>query len=152
MAPRQPQQRQPYAGRGRSFDAAQTSRYPQQNRYDGGRRYDAPQREASRPAPDAFAAKADVPPRPRRENTFNPELGNINPAVPELIASGECRDGEGVLEIHPDGYGFLRAENCLPGPNDVYVSIAQIRRFNCVPATLSRARPGPPGRATATAG
>ena len=34
-----------------------------------------------------------------------------------------------MLDIQPDGYGFLRAENCLPGPNDVYISIAQIRRF-----------------------
>ena len=34
--------------------------------------------------------------------------------------------GEGILEVLPDGYGFLRAENCLPGANDVYVSPAQI--------------------------
>ncbi len=128
------QPRQPYAPRGRSFDAApqQPARYPQQNRYDNTRRYDAPQRDIPpRPAQDAApAARPEMPPRPRRENTYNPELGTINAAVPEMIASGECRDGEGVLEIHPDGYGFLRAENCLPGPNDVYVSIAQIRRFN----------------------
>ena len=38
--------------------------------------------------------------------------------------------GEGILEVLPDGYGFLRAENCLPGVNDVYVSPSQIRRFN----------------------
>lgn len=38
--------------------------------------------------------------------------------------------GEGILEVLPDGYGFLRAENCLPGINDFYVSPAQIRRFN----------------------
>lgn len=38
--------------------------------------------------------------------------------------------GEGILEVLPDGYGFLRAENCLPGSNDVYISQAQIRRFN----------------------
>lgn len=38
--------------------------------------------------------------------------------------------GEGILEVLPDGYGFLRAENCLPGANDVYVSPTQIRRFN----------------------
>ncbi len=38
--------------------------------------------------------------------------------------------GEGILEVLPDGYGFLRAENCLPGVGDVYISPAQIRRFN----------------------
>ena len=61
---------------------------------------------------------------------YNAELGTSNPAVPDMLNSGECGDGEGVLEIHPDGYGFLRAENYLPGTKDVYVSMAQIRRFN----------------------
>lgn len=40
--------------------------------------------------------------------------------------------GEGVLEILPDGFGFLRCPdyNYLPGPDDIYVSPSQIRRFN----------------------
>ena len=40
--------------------------------------------------------------------------------------------GEGVLEMLPDGYGFLRGPdyNYLPGPDDVYVSPSQIRRFD----------------------
>lgn len=40
--------------------------------------------------------------------------------------------GEGVLETLPDGFGFLRAVdyNYLPGPDDIYVSPSQIRRFN----------------------
>ncbi|MCD6571271.1 MAG: transcription termination factor Rho [Deltaproteobacteria bacterium] len=40
--------------------------------------------------------------------------------------------GEGVLEILPDGFGFLRSAdyNYLPGPDDIYVSPSQIRRFN----------------------
>ena len=44
----------------------------------------------------------------------------------EVIVSGE-----GVLEVLPDGYGFLRApdSNYLPGPDDIYVSPSQIRRF-----------------------
>ncbi|TYQ14982.1 UNVERIFIED_CONTAM: transcription termination factor Rho [Acetivibrio alkalicellulosi] len=37
---------------------------------------------------------------------------------------------EGVLEVLPDGYGFLRSDNYLSGPRDVYVSPSQIRRFN----------------------
>lgn len=37
---------------------------------------------------------------------------------------------EGVLEVLPDGYGFLRSDNYLSGPKDVYVSPSQIRRFN----------------------
>ncbi len=35
----------------------------------------------------------------------------------------------GILELHPDGYGFLRGESCLPGRTDVYVSPSQIKRF-----------------------
>jgi transcription termination factor Rho len=40
--------------------------------------------------------------------------------------------GEGVLEILPDGFGFLRSQdyNYLPGPDDIYVSPSQIRRFS----------------------
>ena len=37
---------------------------------------------------------------------------------------------EGILEVLPDGYGFLRVDSFTPGPNDVYVSPSQIRRFN----------------------
>ena len=68
----------------------------------------------------------------RRRDTgyYNAELGTSNPAVEGLLAAGECGEGQGVLDIQPDGYGFLRAENYLPGDKDTYVSIAQIRRFN----------------------
>jgi len=43
-------------------------------------------------------------------------------AQPELVT--------GVLEVLPDGYGFLRSSNYLPGADDVYVSPSQIRKFN----------------------
>ncbi len=54
----------------------------------------------------------------------------------ELLRQTAARDGnifaEGVLECLPDGFGFLRSTdyNYLPGPDDVYVSPSQIRRFN----------------------
>ena len=46
--------------------------------------------------------------------------------------SGEDIYGEGVLEILPDGFGFLRSSDAsyLAGPDDIYVSPSQIRRFN----------------------
>ena len=53
-----------------------------------------------------------------------------------ILQSREDNDeaiyGEGVLETLPDGFGFLRAPdfNYLPGPDDIYVSPSQIRRFN----------------------
>lgn len=46
----------------------------------------------------------------------------------EALDSGETK--EGILEVMPDGYGFIRCDNYLPGENDVYVSPAQIRRFS----------------------
>lgn len=50
-----------------------------------------------------------------------------NPSAPS-----EALRGEGVLEILPDGFGFLRSPsyNYLAGPDDIYVSPSQIRRFN----------------------
>ena len=39
-------------------------------------------------------------------------------------------DANGILEVLPDGYGFIRCANYLPGENDVYVAPSQIRRFN----------------------
>ena len=44
------------------------------------------------------------------------------------LDSGICI--KGILEVLPDGYGFIRSDNYLPGENDVYVSPSQIRRFN----------------------
>lgn len=59
---------------------------------------------------------------------------SLNQAVTEMLSSGDCGDCCGVLEILPDGYGFLRCgpfEFAKKGiKKDVYVSIAQIRRFN----------------------
>ncbi|MBR4754656.1 MAG: transcription termination factor Rho, partial [Lachnospiraceae bacterium] len=46
----------------------------------------------------------------------------------EELDSGN--EADGILEVMPDGYGFIRCENYLPGENDVYVSPSQIRKFN----------------------
>jgi len=54
----------------------------------------------------------------------------------ESIDSGIT--GEGVLEIMPEGYGFLRTENYLPGTKDIYLSPSQIRRFNLKTGDLVR--------------
>ena len=48
-----------------------------------------------------------------------------------LADNGEVITGDGVIEILPDGFGFLRApeSNYLPGPDDIYVSPSQVRKF-----------------------
>ena len=54
-------------------------------------------------------------------------------AILKQLASKEIDIiGEGVVEVLSDGFGFLRSPeaNYLPGPDDIYVSPSQIRRFN----------------------
>ena len=53
-----------------------------------------------------------------------------NPAIPDLLSNSDVGNADGILEILPDGYGFLRTENYMPGNRDVYISQSQIRRFN----------------------
>ena len=77
----------------------------------------------------SYGTRNGYAPRRPESGYYNQELGTSNPAVPEMLAAGECGDGQGILEIHPDGYGFLRPENFLPSSKDIYVSMAQIRRF-----------------------
>ena len=83
-----------------------------------------------------------------RDRRFRPAIVTGNPAVDEKLKtvddrtiqrietegvtldeldSGEKADG--ILEVMPDGYGFIRCENYLPGDHDIYVSPSQIRRF-----------------------
>lgn len=50
------------------------------------------------------------------------------PEINEDLDSGQVANG--ILEVMPDGFGFIRCENYLPGENDVYVSPSQIRKFN----------------------
>ena len=60
-----------------------------------------------------------------RTQSFAP---NINPEELQNLDSGI--PAHGILEVMPDGFGFIRCENYMPGDNDVYVSPSQIRRFN----------------------
>lgn len=115
----------------RSMDYRQAPAYGQmeyqapRNDYAPRAEYTAPTRESapnmnySRPAQPASAT-----PYYQKENAAGSGV------IPEMMAMGECGDGAGVLEVMPDGYGFLRGGNYLPGKNDVYVGNAQVRRFS----------------------
>jgi transcription termination factor Rho len=63
-----------------------------------------------------------------------------------LAARGEMLSGEGVLEILPEGYGFLRSQefNYLNSPDDVYVSPSQIKRFDLRTGDTVAGRVRPP--------
>ena len=60
---------------------------------------------------------------------FMPETPELQAGDTYKLTSEEDRIVEGILEILPDGYGFLRGENYLSTPRDIYVSPVQIRRF-----------------------
>lgn len=68
-------------------------------------------------------AKAEAKEEVKEEMKDKKEATDI-----EQLDSGETANG--ILEVLPDGYGFIRCENYLPGEKDVYVSPSQIRRFN----------------------
>lgn len=80
--------------------------------------------------------------RDNNNDFYDKELGTSNPVVAEMIASGECKEASGILEIM-DGYGFLRAENYYSGTHDVYIAIAQIRRFSLRTGDLVEGRTRP---------
>ena len=69
---------------------------------------------------------------PKTDMTQVPRTNRINEVYDEKNYPKELDSGEeasGILEVMPDGYGFIRCENYLPGENDVYVAPSQIRRF-----------------------
>ena len=66
------------------------------------------------------------------ENASNRRKQDLMFSTLKLMADkGEVINGDGVIEILPDGFGFLRApeSNYLPGPDDIYVSPSQVRKF-----------------------
>lgn len=64
----------------------------------------------------------------RRQQPEESEKTNKSAVVDSSLDSG--KEANGILEVMPDGFGFIRCENYLPGENDIYVSPAQIKRFN----------------------
>ena len=83
--------------------------------------YNAEGTEERRPAPRPAAPQEQPQAREGDEEIRVP-------AETAELDSGSMADG--ILEVMPDGYGFIRCENYLPGENDIYVSPSQIRRFN----------------------
>lgn len=68
---------------------------------------------------------------PETQTEYRRENSRDSIAPDETLASLDSGvTANGILEVMPDGYGFIRSENYLPGENDVYVSPSQIRKFN----------------------
>lgn len=64
-----------------------------------------------------------------RRNAQNDLPEKAAESINEIMAVDEtCEEREGILEIHPDGYGFIRVRNCEHSEKDVYVSAIKIRK------------------------
>ena len=86
--------------------------------------------QENRPAFEQPARQSfEQPARPAYEQRSGFESRPAAPVQSDMLTPAECQDGCGVLELHPDGYGFLRSEALLPSGKDIYVAAAQVRRF-----------------------
>ncbi|KMZ53431.1 transcription termination factor Rho [Dorea sp. D27] len=65
-----------------------------------------------------------------RENVKEMSANTGDKEVHDIDKLDSGVTAHGILEVLPDGYGFIRSDNYLPGDNDVYVSPSQIRKFN----------------------
>ena len=92
-------------------------------------REQTPQREQAQR--EQISQREQAQQRPAREPRETREGKGESTAADETISNLDSGImANGILEVMPDGYGFIRCENYLPGENDVYVSPSQIRKFN----------------------
>lgn len=80
----------------------------------------------------------DAQEKGKPEKKMKPEEAHTT-AAHTPTAAEEMKECCGILEVM-DGYGFIRSENYLPGDNDVYVSPAQIRKFNLKTGDIIRGK------------
>ncbi len=89
--------------------------------------------EAKKESPEPAEPEKPAP-RPAEPAGERSGRGNSRESAEQSRSEMEQLDSgivaNGILEVLPDGYGFIRCANYLPGENDVYVSPSQIRRFN----------------------
>ena len=86
-------------------------------------------------APDSNDQSAEQ--NSHSERTVKTYNGYLSPQPPEINALDSGLEANGILEVMPEGFGFIRCENYLPGENYVYVAPSQIRRFNLKTGDIS---------------
>ena len=109
-----------------SRDSAE-SREPKESRESRDNRESRESRESRETGDirDTRETRADV-----RESRPEPRSDASGIAGQDMAELDSGIEANGILEVMPDGFGFIRCENFLPGDNDVYVAPSQIRRFN----------------------
>ena len=99
-----------------------TERFERSERPERSERTERPERTDRSERPERAEGSQEYRPERRMEEA-RPE----DEKFPTELDSGVS--AHGILEVMPDGYGFIRCENYLPGDHDVYVAPSQIRRF-----------------------
>ncbi|MBR6667172.1 MAG: transcription termination factor Rho [Clostridia bacterium] len=135
---RQPAWSQPRPSFGPARTAApEQPRYQQRPAYDHPRQdfahpqYEQPRQEFSHPQNDqprqGYEQRPAYP--PRQNYNAEPAPFTVTPTASDIMQAAECPEITGILELLPEGYGFLRSESMITTSRDVYVAAAQIRRF-----------------------
>ena len=119
-----------------SFAVQPNNSGDRQNRYErrerqrpqGGQNADGTERPAREQKQAADGTERSVKdPRAAADGADRQQDRQADDKFPSELDSGVM--ARGILEVMPDGFGFIRSENFLPGENDVYVAPSQIRRF-----------------------
>lgn len=122
-APRNPE---PKNSENRSFEARNPEAKSQEPRNTEGRSAEVRNPESRNPEGRGQARPSEMPVR----EAARPDGRNAEMSQDEIQELDSGMEANGILEVMPDGFGFIRCENFLPGENDVYVAPSQIRRFN----------------------
>ncbi len=121
------QPRQPAYEQRPAYDQPRQPTYEQRPAYDQPRQPAYEQRPAYDQPRQGYEQRPSYP--PRQSYNQEPAPFTVNPTASEIMQAAECPEITGVLELLPEGYGFLRSENMIASARDVYVAAAQIRRF-----------------------
>lgn len=125
---RQDTQQRPYRSAG-AAGSESYNRYENSGRNEGMVRNDMAGRNEAPVRENPVRSENPVRTEARPEYVTEEPKVDFQPS-PELQELDSGIDAHGILEVMPDGFGFIRCENYLPGENDVYVAPSQIRRFN----------------------
>ncbi|MTK07840.1 MAG: transcription termination factor Rho [Hungatella sp.] len=126
---RQDTQQRPYRPAG-TAGSENNNRYENSARNEGMVRNDMSGRSEA-PVRSESPVRSETPVRTESRPEYVTEEPKMDfQPSPELQELDSGIDAHGILEVMPDGFGFIRCENYLPGENDVYVAPSQIRRFN----------------------
>lgn len=114
------------------YEAPRPAAYEQRPQFEQRPQYEQPRPQSfERPQYEqprqGYEQRPAYPPRQNYSQEAAPFT--VNPTAAEIMQAADSPEITGVLELLPEGYGFLRSESMIASGRDVYVAAAQIRRF-----------------------